>query len=132
MCLGTCCRIPGGARARDYFAVFGIKIKVPGWKRSLGMAASVIHPRLKLPNQIDSYIFRTTKRHAKPTRKDPAHLPYGDGALVHRDFWRSTAPFGDRLRSLASRCCFLQTGDDQLVDSQAAQQVFVSVGATRP
>ena len=106
---------------------FGIKIKVPGWKRSLGMAASVIHPRLKLPNQIDSYILSHDKASCKAYAEDPLIFH----TATARWFTEILAIHGDirrRAPQLGIPMLLLQAGDDQLVDSQAAQQVFDLLG----
>ena len=108
---------------------FGIKIKVPGWKRSLAMAASLMHPRLKLPNQIDSSILS----HDAASCKAYAHDPLIFHTATARWFTEILATHADvrrRAPQLAVPMLLLQAGDDQLVDARAAQEVFDVLGCT--
>jgi lysophospholipase len=106
---------------------FGIKIKVPGWKRTIGMAASVLHPRLKLTNQIDSSILSHDQASCKAYAADPLIFH----TATARWFTEILATHGDvrrRARQLAIPMLLLQAGDDRLVDAQAAQELFGLVG----
>jgi len=110
---------------------FGIKIKVPGWKRALGMAASLVHPRLQLPNQIDSSILSHDAASNKAYAEDPLIFHIAT-ARWFTEILATHVDVRQRASRLAVPMLLLQAGDDKLVDSQAAHEIFARLGGTDP
>lgn len=128
VCLEYVLSHPKAARALAITSpFFGIKIKVPGWKRSLAMAASLLKPRLKLPNQIDSYILSHDEASCLAYSQDPL-IFHTATARWFTEILATHADVRQRAVQLTVPILMLQAGDDRLVDSQAAQQVFELLG----
>lgn len=128
VCLEYVLSHPKAARALAITSpFFGIKIKVPGWKRSLAMAASLLKPRLKLPNQIDSYILSHDEASCQAYSQDPL-IFHTATARWFTEILATHADVRQRAVQLTVPILMLQAGDDRLVDSQAAQQVFELLG----
>jgi alpha-beta hydrolase superfamily lysophospholipase len=107
----------------------GIKVKVPVWKRGLGLVASLAHPTLRLPNGLD----------AADVSHDPEVVTaYATDPLVTHEatarwFTETTAAQSDsRMRANRVRLptLFLTAGDDRIVDSEVSQNVFARIGAS--
>ena len=121
---------PEAFRALVVSAPFlGLRLKVPAWKRGLGLAASLLRPTLRLPNELSS----TYLSH------DPAMCTaYDTDPLVTHEatarwFTEALAAQAD-VRSRASRIrlpvFFMCPGDDKIVDPVACQEVFDRIGST--
>ena len=107
----------------------GLKIIVPGWKRTLGLVASVISPKLRLPSGLGS--------------ADLSHDPevgrrYDADPLVTHDatarWFTETTAAQDDLRARAGRVrvpTLMQVaGDDRIVDAEVSQVMFDRLGAS--
>jgi lysophospholipase len=107
----------------------GLKIDVPGWKRYLGLAASVLYPGLKLPNGLDSKDISHDSAVCERYMSDPlvTHM------ATARWFTEITSAQLD-LRARAGQVriptVMLHAGDDRIVDAKASQAVFDRIGAS--
>lgn len=128
VCLEYVLSHPKAARALAITSpFFGIKIKVPGWKRTLAMGASLLKPRLKLPNQIDSSILSHDEASCLAYAQDPL-IFHTATARWFTEILATHADVRRRAVQLAIPTLMQQAGDDRLVDSQAAQEVFDLLG----
>ena len=106
----------------------GLKIIVPGWKRTLGLVGSVVSPTLRLPSGLSS--------------ADLSHDPevgrrYDADPLVTHDatarWFTETTAAQDDLRARAGRVhvpTLMQVaGDDRIVDAAVSQVIFDRLGA---
>lgn len=129
VCLEYVLSHPKAARALAITSpFFGIKIKVPGWKRTLAMGASLLKPRLKLPNQIDSSILSHDEASCQAYAQDPL-IFHTATARWFTEILATHADVRRRAVQLAIPTLMQQAGDDRLVDSQAAQEVFELLGS---
>ncbi len=129
VCLEYVLSHPKAARALAITSpFFGIKIKVPGWKRTLAMGASLLKPRLKLPNQIDSSILSHDEASCQAYAQDPL-IFHTATARWFTEILATHADVRRRAVQLAIPTLMQQAGDDRLVDSQAAQEVFDLLGS---
>ncbi len=107
----------------------GLKIAVPGWKRGLALAASMMRPTLRLPNGIDA----NDVSHDPDVRKSYVTDPLITHDATARWFTESQANQADvRMRAGRIRLptLFLQAGDDRIVDAEAVQEVFARIGSS--
>jgi lysophospholipase len=107
----------------------GIKLEVPGWKRGLALAASMLRPTTRLPNGIDA----NDVSHDPDVRKRYATDPLITHDATARWFTESQANQADvRMRAGRVRVptLVLQAGDDRIVDSEACQEVFARLGSS--
>lgn len=121
---------PQAFRAAALSAPFlGLRLKVPAWKRSLGLAASLIRPGLRLPNELPSSSLSHDPEVCRAYDTDPlvSH------EATARWFTEALAAQAD-VRARASRVklpvFFMCPGDDHLVDTSVSQQVFDRLGST--
>lgn len=121
---------PDAFRALVVSAPFlGLRLKVPAWKRGLGLAASLLRPTLRLPNELASSYLSHDPAICQAYDTDPL--------ITHeataRWFTESLAAQAD-VRSRASRIrlpvFFMCPGDDKIVDPVACQEVFDRIWAT--
>ena len=128
VCLEDVLSHPKAARALAITSpFFGIKIKVPGWKRTLAMGASLLKPRLQLPNQIDSSILSHDEASCKAYAQDPL-IFHTATARWFTEVLATHADVRQRAVQLSVPTLMLQAGDDHLVDSRTAQEVFELLG----
>ncbi|MCS6912783.1 MAG: alpha/beta hydrolase [Myxococcales bacterium] len=107
--------------------LFGLKVKVPVWKKALGRIASRIHPALALPNELDP----------ADLSHDPAvGQAYASDPLVSRiatarwftEMMAAQAAARRRVRSLRTPLLLMHGGDDRIADPVASQALFDRVG----
>lgn len=120
---------PDALRALTLSSPFlGLKIMVPAWKRSLGLAASLLRPTLRLPSGL---------RAADLSHDPEIGRSYDADPLVTHDatarwFTEITAAQADlRTRSGRIRVPTLMqvAGDDRIVDAAVSQIIFDRLGA---
>lgn len=109
---------------------FGVKLKVAAWKKALAMASSLLHPGLRLPNEIDANVLSHDPKVCEAYAKDPLVFHFATA----RWFTEMLAIHGDaerRAHQVRLPVLLLQAGDDRLVDSQAAGRVFDRLGSSQ-
>ena len=120
---------PDAVRALALSAPFlGIKVKVPGWKRTLGTAASKLLPTLAMPNGIPAEHLSHDASIVEGYKTDPL-VTHNATA---RWFTETLAAHADTLaRAGRIRLPVLmqQPGDDRIVDGPAAEAVFERLGS---
>lgn len=120
---------PDAAAALALSAPFlGIKVKVPGWKRTLGTAASKLVPTLAMPNGIPAEHLSHDTSIVEGYKTDPL-VTHNATA---RWFTETLAAHADTLaRAGRIRLPVLmqQPGDDRIVDGPAAEAVFERLGS---
>lgn len=121
---------PDALKALALSAPFlGLKIKVPAWKRGLGLVASVLRPTLRLPSGLQSADLSHDAEVGRRYDADP--LVTHDATA--RWFTEVTAAHAD-VQARAGRVrvpTLMQVaGDDRIVDAAVSQAVFDRLGAT--
>jgi alpha-beta hydrolase superfamily lysophospholipase len=121
---------PEAFRALVVSAPFlGLRLKVPAWKRGLGLAASLLRPTLRLPNELAS----TYLSHDPAICQSYDTDPLVTHEATARWFTEALAAQAD-VRSRASRIrlpvFFMCPGDDKIVDPVACQEVFDRIGSS--
>ena len=121
---------PAALRALALSAPFlGLKIAVPGWKRSLGLAASLLKPTLRLPSGLKSADLSHDPEVGRSYDADPLVTHHATA----RWFTEIIAAQAD-LRARAGRIhvpTLMQVaGDDRIVDSAVSQVIFDRLGAS--
>ncbi|HMU37468.1 MAG TPA: alpha/beta hydrolase [Pseudomonadota bacterium] len=107
---------------------FGIKLAVPSWKRALGLGASLVYPKLKLPNGIDGSVLSHDTNLCKAYEQDPFvfHTAtarwFSEVLAIHADSL-------NRASQIKLPTLMLLAGDDRLTDAQAADRVFDRLGS---
>ncbi len=107
----------------------GLKIKVPGWKRTMGVVASVLSPTLRLPSGLSANDLSHDTEVCRRYDADP---------LVTHDatarWFTETIYAQEDLRARAGRVrvpTLMQVaGDDRIVDAAVSQVLFDRLGAT--
>lgn len=120
---------PDAFRALVVSAPFlGLRLKVPAWKRGLGLAASLVRPTLRLPNELSSAYLSHDPAMCQAYDSDPLVTH----EATARWFTETVAAQAD-VRSRASRVrlpmFFMCPGDDKIVDPVAVQEVFDRLGS---
>lgn len=107
----------------------GLRLRVPAWKRGLGLAASLLRPGLRLPNELPS----SSLSHDPEVCRGYDTDPLVTHEATARWFTEALAAQSD-VRVRASRIklplFFMCPGDDHLVDTSVSQQVFDRLGAS--
>lgn len=106
----------------------GLKLKVPGWKRGMGLLASLLRPKLRLPNELPS----TDLSHDEAICRAYATDPLVTHEATARWFTETLAAQSDTLARAGQvkvPTLMLQAGDDRIVDPSVSQAVFARIGA---
>lgn len=121
---------PDAFRAVVVSAPFlGLRLQVPAWKRGLGLAASLLRPTLRLPNELAATYLSHDPAVCRAYETDPLVTH----EATARWFTEALAAQAD-LRSRAGRVrvpvFFMCPGDDKIVDAAACQVVFDRLGSS--
>jgi alpha-beta hydrolase superfamily lysophospholipase len=120
----------GAVRAIALSSPFlGIKLRVPAWKRALGLAASLLHPTLRLPNGINPADVSHDPGICQAYASDPL-ITHEATARWFTETLSAQADVKMRAGRVRTPTLFLEAGDDRIVDSAASQAVFSRIGSS--
>lgn len=107
----------------------GVKINVPAWKRGLGLAASLLHPTLGLPNGIDPSDVSHDPQIREGYKTDPL-VTHNATARWFTETMSTQADVRARAGRIRTPTLMLHAGDDRIVDAGASQAVFARIGSS--
>jgi alpha-beta hydrolase superfamily lysophospholipase len=120
---------PDSLRALALSSPFlGLKLAVPGWKRTLGLVASVLAPKLRMPSGLNP----ADLSHDSEVGRSYAADPLVTHEATARWFTETTAAQADvwvRAGRVRVPTLMQVAGDDRIVDAAVSQTVFDRLGA---
>jgi alpha-beta hydrolase superfamily lysophospholipase len=106
----------------------GLKLRVPGWKRTMGLLASLIRPKLRLPNDIPASDLSHDSAVCRAYETDPL-VTHEATARWFTETLSAQADTLARAVQVQVPTLMLHAGDDRIVDSTASQAVFARISA---
>lgn len=121
---------PDALKALALSAPFlGLKIKVPSWKRGLGLVASVLRPTLRLPSGLQSADLSHDPEVGRRYDADPL-VTHDATARWFTEVLAAHADVHARAGRVRVPTLMQVAGDDRIVDAAVSQVVFDRLGAS--
>lgn len=106
----------------------GLKLAVPGWKRAMGLLASLIRPKLRLPNDLPASNLSHDEAVCRAYETDPL-VTHEATARWFTETMSAQADTLARAVQVQVPTLMLHAGDDRIVDAAASQAVFSRISA---
>lgn len=121
---------PAALRALALSSPFlGLKLAVPGWKRGLGLVASLAKPTLRMPSGLKSADLSHNPEVCRSYDTDPL-VTHEATARWFTEIVAAQADLRMRAGRIHVPTLMLVAGDDRIVDSAVSQMIFDRLGAS--
>jgi alpha-beta hydrolase superfamily lysophospholipase len=107
----------------------GLKLRVPGWKRGMAQLASLLRPKLRLPNELPPSDLSHDEAVCRAYASDPL-VTHDATARWFTETLSAQADTLERAGQVKVPTLMLHAGDDRIVDSDVSKAVFSRIGAT--
>ena len=107
----------------------GLKLRVPGWKRAMAQLASLLRPKLRLPNELPPSGLSHDEAVCRAYATDPL-VTHDATARWFTETLSAQADTLARAGQVKVPTLMLHAGDDHIVDSEVSKAVFSRIGAT--
>ncbi|MFO0572511.1 MAG: alpha/beta hydrolase [Polyangia bacterium] len=106
----------------------GLKLRVPGWKRTMAQLASLLRPKLRLPNELPPSGLSHDEAVCRAYATDPL-VTHDATARWFTETLSAQADTLERAGQVKVPTLMLHAGDDHIVDAEVSKAVFSRIGA---